>query len=617
MNLVTIVNNGHPIHVASQGSLRLRRGPDGTHQVERGIFLPGPVRVSQMPDGAPFYELPDGTGIIQRGGERHILPPPRQNYGTTGHSPSTYKAGHAVPNSKAGHIRADYIRNIGLVTTAGAIVASGFLAACSSFLVSPSIGTPNPAAPTQAPASAYQGNDQKGAEGNTSYTPPVAPVPNSPPRIVAINASTPSIVGREVRLEAIVDDVDGDPFEVFWDQLKNPDRYAGREYVSSTGIVLQTDGTIATFTPDWPGNYRLQLTVADKDGESTQTIDVLVKFETPPFEIRSVVLGLWGPNNETYMAKPLIDRAKRLGANYVLIEPHYHQATINDNEMKPCDEFPYNPDRWCTPISDSELKEWIRYAKSQGLGVMFKLIIDSDKENSVGGSRITPSNPDLWFDNYKKFVTNYATIAEEEGVDAMTVGNEYGNLFHLDSNWRKLINEVRKVYNGQLTYADDRMTRPEWRQQVEFWGSLDLMGLNSYYRTSNMNNNPTVEGMREFILADMRKVLVPRTKRFGKPLLVTELGRQDYDGANYDWTSPNRIPDTAEQADLWEALFQALYTIKKVDGVNVLGTSAFKYDIRRYTGFPGLGGYELRERPVEKLINIWYTGAETDVLFND
>ncbi|MBI2575143.1 hypothetical protein HYV82_04635, partial [Candidatus Woesearchaeota archaeon] len=423
MNLATIVNNGHRIHIASQGPLRLRRGSDGIHQVARVMFLPNPVEVYQMPDGAPVYEFGDGTTIIDRKGDRQILPPQRQSYDADEPSPSVYDRtvanqgylnGTPTGASEEG-IHPSAHRTHGHRSRLGLLAVSGLLAACNTILVSPNVGTPDLSAPTQPPVSQYQGNSNGGAEGNTAYTPPAAPVLNSPPRIIAINAPKLVLVGQPVTLEAVVAATDGDPFELTWEQKKNPDQYVGtdstREYVSGTDIHLQTDGTIATFASEWPGKYRVQATVSDKDGETAQTIDVLVKFETPPFEIRGVAINLTGSprNNDFRLGRELIDRAESIGANYIQFSFVHFMEMVNSNEIQPCYVLPAG-EQWCTTPPMDWLRDQIFYARSKGMGVELKpgLVVERGKK---GTWQIAPTNSAAWFRSYtNNFILPYAQL---------------------------------------------------------------------------------------------------------------------------------------------------------------------------------------------------------------
>ena len=78
-------------------------------------------------------------------------------------------------------------------------------------------------------------------------------------------------------------------------------------------------------------------------------------------------------------------------------------------------------------ISDDDLIDLTRYAKSQGLIVNYKPQVDGidfcSNPSSSRGS-ISPNDWSEWVDSYKSFILHYASIAEQEGVDLFFVGVE-------------------------------------------------------------------------------------------------------------------------------------------------------------------------------------------------
>lgn len=434
--------------------------------------------------------------------------------------------------------------------------------------------------------------------------------PNSPPEILGIDILDAPIAGNAVSLEARIEKTDNDPYEIKWEQVTNPDRYSGSEFLSSSKLTINGGGEKISVIPEWPGKYRLKVKTEDKDGKSEKSIDLIVKFEKPPFEIRGIALNWWGPpgNNDAKTAFQMIDRAKGLGANFIRLAPIYYQALPEDNEMKSCSEFPAGIAAWCAPLPDNELRSWIKYAKSKEMGVLFNLLVDMNDENLTGHWRINPKNPDLWLKNYERFALKYAVIAQEEGVEWISIGNELVNLQTKRDYWTGLAEKIRTVYSGSLTYSDNRITRLEPRYYVTFWDKLDALAQNSFYSGSDKNDNPSVHEMQQFITRQMERGLTAEAKKYGKPIIITELGKPDYDGTNYDFTTTTgRIADTQEQADWAEAMLRALYTINEKGIGGVKGVFMWNMHLRQNTGRPGIGTRDFRNRPVEELVRIWFT----------
>ncbi len=429
---------------------------------------------------------------------------------------------------------------------------------------------------------------------------------NIPPKITEISGNAEALVGQKVSLEARIAKTDDDDFSVSWSQVKNPDRYFGTDFLSSSSVSLEQTGNLASFTPMWPGKYRLQVKASDKDGESSAAIDVLARFEKAPFEIKGVALNIFGSEyqNDLAFGIPNIDRAKGLGANFIQLIPAYYQMTPRDNEMLPCERL--SPGRWCTPFPDETLRRWIRHAKSLGMGVMLKLIVDTADQDNTGHSKINPANPEIWFSNYQKFVVKYAEMAQQEKVEWISIGNELSQL-QARPQLRQIISHVRNVYEGKLTYSDNRILLRDRRNYAQFWDLLDAVSINAFYEGSDKDTNPTVDNMHNYILAQMRAELAKEAARFGKGIIATELGKPGYDGTNFDFTTTRgRIPDSQEQADWLDAMLRAFYTLKN-DGFDMNGMFMWNMHNRKISSSAGTGTRDFRGQPAEELIGLWYS----------
>jgi hypothetical protein len=97
----------------------------------------------------------------------------------------------------------------------------------------------------------------------------------------------------------------------------------------------------------------------------------------------------------------------------------------------------------------------------------------------------------------------------------------------LESNWRRLIEEVRQVYSGKVTYAANF----DQVEHVGFWDALDFIGVNAYFplrdrlepdAASGDMPGQFLERWRE-ILARLDALRAELGER-SKPVLVTELG---------------------------------------------------------------------------------------------
>lgn len=196
--------------------------------------------------------------------------------------------------------------------------------------------------------------------------------------------------------------------------------------------------------------------------------------------------------------------------------------------------------------SDQEIEELIASAKQRGLQVFLKPHVDVKELSPEGKTTwrgdIHPADIDLWFESYKEFITHYALIAEKYKLPLFMVGTEFKSLQgdRFKEQWKQVIDEVRKVFTGQLTYCAN------WNDydNVSFWEELDYIGIDAYFPLSN-DPDPSLESLMEgwnsFELINndhpkgehhgWKQELADYYKKIGRPILFTELGYRSVDYA--------------------------------------------------------------------------------------
>ena len=162
-----------------------------------------------------------------------------------------------------------------------------------------------------------------------------------------------------------------------------------------------------------------------------------------------------------------------------------------------------------------------------------------------------------FFTYYKRWIMHYALLGELYGFDGFCIGTElrYTTLRQPDK-WRTLIQDIRKVYQGDLTYAAN------WGEECEklsFWEELDFIGVNCYYPLHKEDEASTVQLARgaERIVEKLERI----HRQTGRPLWLTEIG---YRSATSPWKSPHaeaerRAVDEKAQAQCYEAILAATY----------------------------------------------------------
>jgi len=244
-------------------------------------------------------------------------------------------------------------------------------------------------------------------------------------------------------------------------------------------------------------------------------------------------------------------------------EMHKHLITIGYDIVQ-INTFAYMRNRKHTEVyynndptlSNNYVKEEIKNLHSAGFKVMLKPHV------WIGGHELDPDNwrskiefsqkkkLNSWFSNYEKFITDQAVLAEELKVEIFVIGTELAGLSKYTDKWNNLIRKIRSVYSGRLTYA------AEWKnaKNVNFWNSLDYIGIDAYYPLTE-KNNPSVEELIDS-WAKYDREFSTLYKEYGKKIIFTEIGYKSVEGTAkrpWEWSHNTKYSEE-EQAAAFEAL---------------------------------------------------------------
>jgi hypothetical protein len=214
-----------------------------------------------------------------------------------------------------------------------------------------------------------------------------------------------------------------------------------------------------------------------------------------------------------------------------------------------------------------------------------------------------------WFDSYRRFILHHARLAQRTGVDLLCVGAELGSTTRSRSeDWRRLIADVRAEYRGPLTYAAN------WDEfeTITFWDLLDYIGIQAYFPLA-AGERPSVEALAAAWQPHVAAVEAV-SRRFGKPVLFTELGYASAPGSAarpWEWAGLRRgepaTPDgLALQSDAYEAFFRTVWHKEWLSGV---------YFWKWYPGLernpvPPGSEFSPQNKPAEKVMARWFLGEE-------
>nr|WSZ94850.1 hypothetical protein OH820_03590 [Streptomyces sp. NBC_00857] len=261
----------------------------------------------------------------------------------------------------------------------------------------------------------------------------------------------------------------------------------------------------------------------------------------PSQPVRGITLPAWNTDDyERPEARTYLREIADTGARWVVFTPTWYQDGTGRSTMHTSEET----------ASDRSVRRIVGLAHAAGLKVMLKPHVDL----MDGGDRagIRPADRDAWFTAYERFITHYAALAEDLGVEQFAVGTELAGTSTDRGRWTKVIAAVRDTYRGPLTYAANY----DEYARIRFWTSLDLIGIDAYWPLAD---SATTDPAR---LAKGWKPIVAELAAFAarqdKKILFTEAGYVSQHGtaaAPYSWTVSGRAG-----ADEQSAAYRSLLT---------------------------------------------------------
>ncbi|MEX0822060.1 MAG: hypothetical protein WD021_07930 [Rhodothermales bacterium] len=211
-----------------------------------------------------------------------------------------------------------------------------------------------------------------------------------------------------------------------------------------------------------------------------------------------------------------------------------------------------------------------------------------------------------WENDYRSYIIHAARLAAEIGADILIVGTELSNsVQQRPTFWRRLIEDVRQVYDGKLTYGanwhDDYL-------EVPFWDALDMVGVQAYFPLASIPapDLSTILAGWDNHLSDVRALAA----RHQRPILFTELGYRSVPyAADEPWRWASRDervePDYRLQADLYRGFFETFWHRPWFDGAIIW--KFYPEGDRRGRGREV--DFTPQGKPAEEVLRTWFTAT--------
>jgi hypothetical protein len=230
-----------------------------------------------------------------------------------------------------------------------------------------------------------------------------------------------------------------------------------------------------------------------------------------------------------------------------------------------------NFDRAWWGETDKGIIHTTEHAKDVGIKTMLKPHIWLRRSGDKWRSDIAMNSEeewDQWFESYQSWILHYAEVAQEGRIESLCIGTELHQTIKRTDQWRHIIAEIRKVYDGQLTYAANWY---EEYEDVQFWDDLDYIGIQAYFPLSK-TLYPKKNDLKK-AWSKHATQLAKFSKKHNKQIVFTEIGyKNTADAAHEPWTWPQDLQEDVIISDetqqlCYEALFESVWGQDWFDGL--------------------------------------------------
>ena len=238
---------------------------------------------------------------------------------------------------------------------------------------------------------------------------------------------------------------------------------------------------------------------------------------------------------------------KKNAANWVALMPYGYMKSARTPMVS------FNVSWQWQGETKNGIEQAVPFFQREGISVMLKPHIWI--KGGIFTGTISFDSPEEWNqfqESYRKFILHFAQVAEETKIPMLCIGTELQSIVANNPEyWRQLIREIKQVYTGKLTYAEN------WDQfqNVPFWDQLDYVGIDAYFPLKTAS--PTVT-----ILTELWKPYVQNLKgfseKYNRKILFTEMGYRSINlptSKPWDYSLRDQPFNGQTQADALEALF--------------------------------------------------------------
>lgn len=288
------------------------------------------------------------------------------------------------------------------------------------------------------------------------------------------------------------------------------------------------------------------------------------------------------------------------GVNWVCL------AIVNNQETAHSFEIEFDYGKSCT---DRDITAAVERAHSHGVKVCLKPMVNC--KDGVWRAYINFADSDFngqdiywdkWFKNYSDYMLYYAELAQETGCEMLCIGCEMCGTERKEAHWRKLIADIRVIYDGKLIYN----TNHGHEEDVKWFDAVDYVGTSAYFPVAE-KGGATSEMMQEKWKL-IRDELYEVHKKWNKKIVFIEIGCRSANGcATMPWDfSHKELPhDEEEQAAFYDSCLSVFADEEWFGGAFWWDWSTYIYDTKEEAKADN--GFNIHLKKAENILKDWYS----------
>jgi len=277
-------------------------------------------------------------------------------------------------------------------------------------------------------------------------------------------------------------------------------------------------------------------------------------------KIRSIILHTWDHrlDQASTIEHAMDAMVSRTNANWVKITRLFFQQGILGSSGSIVSAT--DPSDGLKTLSDSLVIHAFNIAHKLGLKVYYGPLLLELGDGFRYTHRQNSVNSDF-LQHYHDFIVNQAELAQKAGIELFAIGEELPSLLSKSQFWHQVITDVRKVYDGKLTYQVLACCEGKIANLFDktWLKDLDYIGLGINFDRRNESVDPTVDSL---VMTYQKRISVAKklSEHFNKLVLFTEFSLLSSDGGSVDSSRRQQtiIPDWQEQADATEAILETI-----------------------------------------------------------